>query len=43
MAPVDVICLIVAIGGFVVVFFALFADFKLLNSAPNLQSTLNFS
>jgi hypothetical protein len=43
MTPVDVISFIVAVGAFAVVFFVLFADFKLLNSVANLQSILNLS
>ncbi len=41
MTPVDVISFIIAVGGLAVLFFALFADFKLLNSDSILQSTLN--
>ena len=43
MTPVDVISFIVAVGGLAVLLFAIFVDFKLLNSSPNLQSTLNLS
>ena len=43
MTPVDVISFIVAVGGLAVEFFVSLADFGLLNSAANLQSTINVS
>jgi hypothetical protein len=43
MTPVDVISIIVGVGGFAEELFILLSDFILLNSAANLQSTINVS